>query len=58
MPRHQRPTGLTKFYFGCPYYPEHWTADVRQDDPARMAAPGMNVVRMGEFAWVRTEQIC
>lgn len=50
-PRHQRPTNLKKFLFGCPYYPEHWTDADRKDDPARMAAAGVNVVRMAEFAW-------
>ena len=50
-PRHQRPTNLKKFLFGCPYYPEHWTAADRELDPQRMVAAGVNVVRMGEFAW-------
>jgi beta-galactosidase len=54
-PRHQRPTKLAKFLFGCPYYPEHWTPAERAEDPKRMAAAGMNVVRMAEFAWDRIE---
>lgn len=54
-PRHQRPTNLRKFLFGAPYYPEHWTDADRADDPARMAAAGVNVVRIGEFAWDRME---
>jgi beta-galactosidase len=56
-PRHQRPTNLKQFLFGCPYYPEHWEEDVRRDDPARMAAAGVNVVRMGEFAWDLMEPV-
>lgn len=55
LPRHQRPTKLDTFLFGVPYYPEHWTAEERRDDPARMAAAGVNVVRMAEFAWDRME---
>lgn len=50
-PRHQRPTQLKTFLFGAPYYPEHWTEEDRKDDPARMAAAGVNCVRMAEFAW-------
>ncbi len=50
-PRHQRPISLKKFLFGCPYYPEHWTDDLRARDPQMMADAGVNVVRMGEFAW-------
>jgi beta-galactosidase len=53
--RHQRTTSLKQFLFGCPYYPEHWEEDVRKDDPTRMADAGVNVVRMGEFAWDRME---
>ena len=33
LPRHQRPTGLKKFLFGCTYYPEHWTDADRAEDP-------------------------
>ena len=54
-PRHQRPTKLTQFLFGADYYPEHWTEADRRDDPQRMAAAGVNVVRMAEFAWDRIE---
>jgi len=51
LPRHQRPSRLRKFLFGVPYYPEHWTPEDRELDPQRMTAAGVNVVRMGEFAW-------
>ena len=50
-PRHRRTTNLKTFLFGAPYYPEHWTEDDRADDPSRMAAAGVNCVRMAEFAW-------
>jgi beta-galactosidase len=55
LPRHQRPTNLKEFLFGAPYYPEHWTEADRQEDPAHMAAAGVNAVRIGEFAWDRME---
>ena len=54
-PRHQRPTRLRRFLFGAAYYPEHWSAADRADDARRMADAGVNVVRMGEFAWDRIE---
>ena len=48
-------------YFGTDYYPEHWVhpyAGTSEEPESRwerdaqlMAAAGMNVVRMGEFAW-------
>ncbi len=55
LPRHQRPTKLGRFLFGVPYYPEHFSAADREHDAERMAAAGVNVVRMGEFAWDRME---
>lgn len=48
---HKRPTNLTHFYYGSPYYPEHWDAETRHNDPERMQAAGWNCVRMAEFAW-------
>ena len=48
---YKNPTGLKTFYYGAPYYPEHWEADVRATDDERMAAAGFNAVRMAEFAW-------
>jgi len=51
LPRHQRPARNPGFLFGACYYPEHWDEAQRQTDPARMAAAGINVVRMAEFAW-------
>lgn len=48
---HRRPANLDRFRFGVVYYPEHWDADTRSRDPERMAAAGIDIVRMGEFAW-------
>lgn len=48
---HKNPTNLKTFYYGAPYYPEHWDAATREKDPEWMAEAGFNVVRMAEFAW-------
>ncbi len=40
---------------GCCYYPEHWPEDRWAEDAARMAAMGLSLVRIGEFAWSRIE---
>lgn len=48
----QRPA---RFLFGVAYYPEHDLAGHLADDPERLLAAGVNVVRMGEFAWDRLE---
>jgi beta-galactosidase len=50
-PSYKRPTNLTRFFYGSPYYPEHWDEETRSTDPERMAAAGWNMVRMAEFAW-------
>lgn len=54
-------------YFGVDYHPEHWVypyAGTAQDREARwkrdaqlMVAAGINVVRMGEFAWGLLEPV-
>lgn len=41
-------------YIGVDYYPEHWThlGDAMMDsDMTRMRDNGMNIIRIGEFAW-------
>ena len=48
---HLRTTSLREFFYGSPYYPEHWDAAMRADDPALFRAAGWNVIRMAEFAW-------
>ncbi|MEN9891182.1 MAG: hypothetical protein RLY78_1477 [Pseudomonadota bacterium] len=40
---------------GVCYYPEHWPEALWADDAARMAAIGIRVVRIAEFAWSRIE---
>ena len=40
---------------GCCYYPEHWPEAIWAEDAARMAAMGLELVRIGEFAWSRIE---
>lgn len=40
---------------GVCYYPEHWPEAVWAEDAARMAAAGLSLVRIGEFAWSRLE---
>ena len=41
--------------FGVCYYPEHWPADRWAVDAAEMRAAGIDIVRIGEFAWARME---
>lgn len=40
---------------GCCYYPEHWPEAIWAEDARRMAAMGLSLVRIGEFAWSRIE---
>ena len=40
---------------GVCYYPEHWPADIWEQDAADMVATGLSWVRIGEFAWSRME---
>lgn len=40
---------------GCCYYPEHWPEEWWAEDARRMAAMGLSLVRIGEFAWSRIE---
>ena len=40
-----------RFRFGVTYYPEHWPAENWPRDLDRIAAAGLNVVRLGEGAW-------
>jgi beta-galactosidase len=43
-------------YFGCAWYPEHWDDESTwAADLELMREAGMNVVRVGEFAWSRLE---
>jgi beta-galactosidase len=40
---------------GVCYYPEQWPREMWADDARRMAALGIRVVRIAEFAWSRME---
>ncbi len=42
---------LNQFLYGVCYYPEHWEVEIVEEDIKRIKETGMNVVRMGEFAW-------
>ena len=42
-------------FYGACYYPEHWTAEQAEKHIALMQKAGINVVRMGEFAWCKFE---
>ncbi|MFN4020224.1 MAG: beta-galactosidase [Erythrobacter sp.] len=40
---------------GCCYYPEHWPEEMWAKDARRMVDMGLELVRIGEFAWSRIE---
>jgi beta-galactosidase len=42
-------------YLGCAYYPEYWGEARVAVDARLMREAGMNLVRLGEFAWSRLE---
>lgn len=42
-------------YIGTAYYPEHWPEERWLEDIRLMVEAGINVVRMGEFAWSTLE---
>ncbi|XEC96355.1 beta-galactosidase [Paenibacillus tarimensis] len=44
-----------KLYYGAAFYPELWDEQVWEEDIRYMKEAGINVVRMGEFAWARME---
>lgn len=43
-------------YFACAYYPEYWGIERVKTDARLMRDAGINVVRIGEFAWSHLEQ--
>ncbi|MDZ7262920.1 MAG: beta-galactosidase, partial [candidate division KSB1 bacterium] len=43
------------FLFGVAYYPEHWPESYWEQDARWMKDCGVNVVRLGEFAWYYLE---
>ena len=42
-------------YLGSAWYPEHWPEPIWAEDVRLMRAAGMNVCRVGEFAWSTME---
>jgi beta-galactosidase len=44
-----------RLYHGAAWYPEQWDDATLRDDVVRMRDLGLNVVRLGEFAWSRME---
>ena len=48
-------TSLKKLYHGACYYPELWPESDIDRDIAEMKRVGLNVVRLGEFAWSAIE---
>jgi beta-galactosidase len=46
---------LIMLLHGACYYPEHWTAEQARHHIPLMQKAGINVVRMGEFAWFKFE---
>lgn len=44
-------TFFDSYKFGVSYYPEQWPQEQIPEDFAKMRDLGINVVRMGEFAW-------
>lgn len=48
---------FTPPYLGAAYYPEDWPLEQIDQDIALMKQAGMNVMRIGEFAWSRMEPV-
>lgn len=46
---------MRKLHYGAAYYPELWPEAVIREDIEHMKAVGVDVVRMGEFAWAKME---
>ncbi len=46
---------INQFLYGVCYYPEHWEAEMVEEDLKRIKDAGLNVIRMGEFAWSKYE---
>lgn len=44
-----------KIVMGTCYYPEHWDESLWKNDLLRMIDSGIEVIRIGEFAWSRIE---
>ena len=44
-----------RMVLGTCYYPEHWPQDLWREDLGRMLEAGIEVIRIAEFAWNKTE---
>jgi len=42
-------------YFGCDYYPEHWSEERWEEDVKLMKKAHFNIIRLAEFAWSKLE---
>jgi len=42
-------------FYGADYYPEHWPEERWETDASLMKRAGLNVTRIGEFAWALLE---
>lgn len=54
--RSQTESRYKSFLFGVDYYPEHWAEMMWEQDARRMKECGVNVARIGEFAWALMER--
>ncbi|NIK78069.1 beta-galactosidase [Paenibacillus castaneae] len=46
---------MKKLYYGAAYYPELWPEKAIIEDIRYMKEAGINVIRIGEFAWAKME---
>jgi beta-galactosidase len=46
---------MSRVRLGVAYYPEQWPRERWELDASLMAAAGLSIARMGEFAWARLE---
>lgn len=46
-----------KLILGAAYYPEDWDESEQEKDISMMKKAGINTVRIGEFAWSKTEPV-
>ena len=46
-----------KITLGTCYYPEHWDKNLWREDLERMKECGIEVVRIAEFAWSKSNRV-
>ncbi len=49
------PQSVPPLMYGCAWYPEQWPESDWEADLTKMQAAGLNMVRIGEFAWSSLE---